>query len=97
MVVEGRTSSDREANAAAAAGGGVRVPDHELGAGQFIDEVDFRALQQRHRHDIDQGRSAIALDLHAHLRELHPRRIQKQAEAGKEEKHRKEKGIKFIG
>ena len=35
--------------------------------------------------------------VHAHLRELHPRRIQKQAEAGKEEKHRKEKGIKFIG
>src|SRR5258708_3983804 len=40
-----RVGSDREADATAAAGLGVRVADPELGAGQFIDEIDLRALE----------------------------------------------------
>ena len=34
---------------------------------------------------------------HPHLRQLHPRRVEKQAETGKEEKYREKEGVEFVG
>ena len=53
---------DREADAAAAAGGGVGVSDDELGASQFVAEGDLGALQEGDRDRIDQGGLAVAFD-----------------------------------
>ena len=53
---------NREADAAAAAGGGVGVADHELGAGQFVDIGDLGVFQERDRDGIDHRRLAVGLD-----------------------------------
>src|ERR1700733_3723427 len=55
-------SLDREAGAAAAGSGGVRVDHPERRADQIIDEVDFRAGQERHRGRIDQHHRGIPFD-----------------------------------
>lgn len=53
---------DREADAAAAAGGGIGVADHELGPGQFVDEGDLGALEEGDRDRVDQGGLAVQLN-----------------------------------
>src|SRR5262245_2002633 len=54
--------SDREAGAAAAGGGGVRVDHPEGGADQVVDEIDFRSRQERHGSGINQHHRAFAGD-----------------------------------
>src|SRR5579871_4452353 len=55
-------ASDREAGAAAAARGGVRVLDLEGLADQVIDEVDLGPADIGKGDRIDQNRGAVALD-----------------------------------
>src|SRR3984957_20888583 len=56
-----RLASDREADPTAAAGLGVGVFHPELGGGQFVGEVDLRAVQQGQGDDVHQRRGAVAL------------------------------------
>jgi hypothetical protein len=53
---------DREAGAAAAGRGGVRIVDFELSADQLVHEVDLRALHEVRRDRIDGHRRAVPLD-----------------------------------
>src|SRR6478735_2886493 len=55
-------SLDREAGAAAARGGDVRVVDLELGADQLVDEVDLGAANEAERDRIDHYLGPVALD-----------------------------------
>src|SRR5688572_23407638 len=53
---------DREAGAAAARGGDVRVVQLELGADQIVDEIELGPLQESERDRIDHHARAVALD-----------------------------------
>src|SRR5258708_28850825 len=53
---------NRKAGAAAAGGGGIGIDDAERGADQIVDEIDFRACEERHRGWIDQHHGVVALD-----------------------------------
>lgn len=57
-------SLQREADAAAAARLGLRVPDLELGSDQLVDEVDFGTGQQGKRDRVHHRRGAVAFDAH---------------------------------
>src|SRR5262249_41184133 len=53
---------DREAGAAAAGGGDVRIVELELRADQVVDEIEFGALHEAERDRIDHDARAVALD-----------------------------------
>ena len=53
---------DREAGAAAARGGDVRIVELELRADQVVDEIEFGALHEAERDRIDHDARAVALD-----------------------------------
>src|SRR5689334_682350 len=56
------TASNRKAGAAAAGGGGVGIVDAERRADQIVDEIDFRAGQERCGGGVDQDDRLLALD-----------------------------------
>ena len=67
---------DREAGAAAAGRGDVRVVELELGADQVVDEIELRALHEAERDGIDHHARAVALD-----EEIVGRRLRDDVEA----------------
>src|ERR1700674_4587397 len=57
-----KISLDREAGAAAAGGGRVRIDHPERGTDQVVDEINLGAREERHRGGIDQHHGAVAGD-----------------------------------
>jgi hypothetical protein len=55
-------TSDREAHAAAARSGGLRVVHLEGGPDQVVDEIDLGAGEEPQRHGVDQHAGAALLD-----------------------------------
>ena len=53
---------NREAGAAAARGGHVRIVQLELGADQIVDEIELGAVQEAERDRIDDHPRAVPLD-----------------------------------